>query len=33
MSPIFFNLEKFPFPIPDIDKPWEDLDDNMEEDF
>jgi len=33
MSPIFFNLEKLSFPVPDIERPWEDLDEDIEEDF
>jgi len=33
MSPNFFYLDKFPFPTPDIKRPWEDLADNVEEDF
>ena len=31
--PIFFNLEKFTFPMLDIDRPWEDLDYDIEEDL
>jgi len=33
MSPNFFYLDNFPFLVPDIERPWEDLDDNIEVDF
>jgi len=33
MSPNFFYLDNFLFPMPDIDRPWEDFDDDVEEDF
>ena len=32
LQQIFFNLDEFPFPVPDIDRPWDDLND-IEEDF
>ncbi len=29
MSPIFSNLDNFPFTFPDIDRPWPDLDEDF----
>jgi len=27
---IFYNFDNFPFPFPDIDRPWQDFDDSDE---
>jgi len=31
--PLDLFFDNFPFPVPDIDRPWEDLDDDLEEDL